>query len=413
MKVNVVHHVSYELRAPSPPSSASRSLSDPFDRPADGKAGRISRLRHQIDQRAARAHRRSRSRHHRCRRHEAGARPGQYRKGHRGRPPKAFRTGWRPTASNSRSTSIPISAKLTGNERRVVQVLYNLLANAVGFARCGSSQRAAVRAPRHLHRRRCRAPRPRERQGVRLVREPFPQAPRHRGAGLGLSLVSSSCAAAGCASNSAVGKGTTVTCDFPVDQNAHPQRRRMNAPATLVALANEEATAHSLMADLALLIGPGDVITLSGDLGAGKTAAARAMIRSTNNSVPSPTFTLAQSYELPFPIVHADLYRINNSTNWRKSDCRRCRGHPGADRMAGARAGRASEDRIDIASATAQNSDPPPAPPKSPATARPPRRWSDWAACENFSNSGFGDIARRRRLDAFLCAADPTTARQS
>ena len=53
----------------------------------------------------------------------------------------------------------------------------------------------------------------------------------------------------------------------------------MTATTTFsVALPNETATAH-LMADLALLIGPGDVITLSGDLGAGKTAAARAMIR--------------------------------------------------------------------------------------------------------------------------------------
>jgi tRNA A37 threonylcarbamoyladenosine biosynthesis protein TsaE len=53
----------------------------------------------------------------------------------------------------------------------------------------------------------------------------------------------------------------------------------MTARATIsVALANETATAQ-LMADLALLIGPGDVITLSGDLGAGKTAAARSMIR--------------------------------------------------------------------------------------------------------------------------------------
>ena len=84
-----------------------------------------------------------------------------------------------------------------------------------------------------------------------------------------------------------------------------------------MALANETATAH-LMADLALLVGPGDVITLSGDLGAGKTAAARAMIRYLANDpaleVPSPTFTLAQSYDLPFPIVHADLYRINDSS---------------------------------------------------------------------------------------------------
>ena len=91
----------------------------------------------------------------------------------------------------------------------------------------------------------------------------------------------------------------------------------MSDPFTFsLALANEIATAH-LMADLALLIGPGDVITLSGDLGAGKTAAARAMIRylagDETVEVPSPTFTLAQSYDLPpFPLVHADLYRIND-----------------------------------------------------------------------------------------------------
>jgi hypothetical protein len=85
-----------------------------------------------------------------------------------------------------------------------------------------------------------------------------------------------------------------------------------------VALANEAATSE-LMADLALLIGAGDVITLSGDLGAGKTAAARALIRYLADDetfeVPSPTFTLAQTYELPsFPLLHADLYRINDAS---------------------------------------------------------------------------------------------------
>ena len=93
----------------------------------------------------------------------------------------------------------------------------------------------------------------------------------------------------------------------------------MTAPTTFqLALSNETATAH-LMADLAMLIGPGDVITLSGDLGAGKTAAARAMIRYLAGDdaleVPSPTFTLAQTYELPpFPLLHADLYRVNDPT---------------------------------------------------------------------------------------------------
>jgi tRNA threonylcarbamoyl adenosine modification protein YjeE len=93
----------------------------------------------------------------------------------------------------------------------------------------------------------------------------------------------------------------------------------MTPPATFsLALSNETATAH-LMADLALLIGPGDVITLSGDLGAGKTAAARALIRylaaDDAIEVPSPTFTLVQAYELPpFQLLHADLYRINDAS---------------------------------------------------------------------------------------------------
>jgi N-acetylmuramate 1-kinase len=93
----------------------------------------------------------------------------------------------------------------------------------------------------------------------------------------------------------------------------------MTSPTTFsLALANETATAH-LMADLALLTGAGDVITLSGDLGAGKTAAARALIRylagDEELEVPSPTFTLAQTYDLPlFPLIHADLYRINDAS---------------------------------------------------------------------------------------------------
>ncbi len=93
----------------------------------------------------------------------------------------------------------------------------------------------------------------------------------------------------------------------------------MSDPSTFsVALANETATAQ-LMADLALLIGPGDVITLTGDLGAGKTTAARALIRYLANDddfeVPSPTFTLTQTYELPaYPLLHADLYRISDSS---------------------------------------------------------------------------------------------------
>jgi tRNA threonylcarbamoyl adenosine modification protein YjeE len=81
------------------------------------------------------------------------------------------------------------------------------------------------------------------------------------------------------------------------------------------ALADEQAT-HRLMVDIAALIEPGDLITLSGDLGAGKTTFARAFIRHVAGDdtieVPSPTFTLMQAYELPrFKLVHADLYRLS------------------------------------------------------------------------------------------------------
>ena len=81
-----------------------------------------------------------------------------------------------------------------------------------------------------------------------------------------------------------------------------------------VALADERAT-ERLVADIAAALEPGDLVTLSGDLGAGKTTFARAMIRTLADNpdiaVPSPTFTLIQTYELPkHPVVHADLYRL-------------------------------------------------------------------------------------------------------
>ena len=81
-----------------------------------------------------------------------------------------------------------------------------------------------------------------------------------------------------------------------------------------VQLANEQAT-ERLVTDIAAVLEPGDLVTLSGDLGAGKTTFARAMIRTIADNptipVPSPTFTLIQTYDLPrFPIVHADLYRL-------------------------------------------------------------------------------------------------------
>ena len=76
----------------------------------------------------------------------------------------------------------------------------------------------------------------------------------------------------------------------------------------------DEAHTRHLAAALGAHLRPGDVILLSGDIGAGKTAFARALIGSLQEApedVPSPTFTLVQVYDTRRGEVwHADLYRI-------------------------------------------------------------------------------------------------------
>ncbi len=83
-----------------------------------------------------------------------------------------------------------------------------------------------------------------------------------------------------------------------------------------VKLANEGAT-RALAREVASFVGANDLVTLSGEIGAGKTTFARHLIRAVlgddDVEVPSPTFTLMQVYAGPnFPVVHADLYRISN-----------------------------------------------------------------------------------------------------
>jgi tRNA threonylcarbamoyl adenosine modification protein YjeE len=83
-----------------------------------------------------------------------------------------------------------------------------------------------------------------------------------------------------------------------------------------IALADEAATTR-LATRLAALVRPGDVLALSGGLGAGKTTFARAFLRARAGDpaleVPSPTFTLVQAYDLPGGAVwHLDLYRLSD-----------------------------------------------------------------------------------------------------
>ncbi|MGI3164172.1 tRNA (adenosine(37)-N6)-threonylcarbamoyltransferase complex ATPase subunit type 1 TsaE [Pseudooceanicola sp. 200-1SW] len=80
-------------------------------------------------------------------------------------------------------------------------------------------------------------------------------------------------------------------------------------------LTSAEATA-ALARRLGAHLVPGDVILLSGGIGAGKTHFARALIQSilaVPEDVPSPTFTLVQEYDTTRgPLWHADLYRLSD-----------------------------------------------------------------------------------------------------
>lgn len=79
----------------------------------------------------------------------------------------------------------------------------------------------------------------------------------------------------------------------------------------------DEAASATFGARIAERLRPGDVVALSGGLGAGKTTLARAILSGLGHrgEVPSPSFTIIELYEPPgvrLPVVHADFYRLEN-----------------------------------------------------------------------------------------------------
>ena len=80
---------------------------------------------------------------------------------------------------------------------------------------------------------------------------------------------------------------------------------------------NDLAETTAFARRVAPMLRAGDVLALHGELGAGKTTFARALISilmGQDTEVPSPTYTLVQTYDGPvFPIYHFDLYRLDHA----------------------------------------------------------------------------------------------------
>lgn len=77
----------------------------------------------------------------------------------------------------------------------------------------------------------------------------------------------------------------------------------------------DEAEMKALGGRIGAQLNVGDVIALTGELGAGKTTLIRGLIQSfqPNEEVPSPTYTLVQTYDLPdYELWHCDLYRLKH-----------------------------------------------------------------------------------------------------
>ena len=85
----------------------------------------------------------------------------------------------------------------------------------------------------------------------------------------------------------------------------------------MTVLADAAAT-HAVGIALAKVVRPGDVVTLTGPLGAGKTSIARGLLAALGlaGEAPSPSYAIVQPYrppEVDLPVLHVDLYRLDDS----------------------------------------------------------------------------------------------------
>jgi tRNA threonylcarbamoyladenosine biosynthesis protein TsaE len=91
-------------------------------------------------------------------------------------------------------------------------------------------------------------------------------------------------------------------------------------------LPNEAATVASAAALAGVLAG-GEVITLEGELGAGKTAFVRACLRALGETatIKSPTYGLVETYAFAaFDLYHIDFYRLEHPSGWRSAGLEEC-----------------------------------------------------------------------------------------
>src|SRR5947207_15252069 len=77
---------------------------------------------------------------------------------------------------------------------------------------------------------------------------------------------------------------------------------------------SNSAETEALAGELAVRLGPGDVVLVEGELGAGKTTFVRGACRAlgVEGVVTSPTFTIGQRYRAAVPVSHLDLYRLSD-----------------------------------------------------------------------------------------------------